>query len=125
MTTQGNLVGSVLDNFLSGDKPVAAKKDKSILQNLRISESLLFAFKKYCFLNNKKMTNMLIDFIFEQLENFEKLETIENKYSNKTTLLNFRITEKLRDDFHRVCKEHGTDATKQLTQYILRTVENA
>ena len=68
---------------------------------------------------------MLIDFIFEQLENFEKLETIENKYSNKTTLLNFRITEKLRDDFHRVCKEHGTDATKQLTQYILRTVENA
>ena len=125
MTTQGKLVGSVLDNFLSGDKPVAAKKDKSILQNLRISESLLFAFKKYCFLNDKKMTNMLIDFIFEQLENFEKLETIENKYSNKTTLLNFRITEKLRDDFHRVCKEHGTDATKQLTQYILRTVENA
>lgn len=125
MTTQGKLVGSVLDNFLSVDKPVAAKKDKSILQNLRISESLLFAFKKHCFLNNKKMTNVLISFIFDQLENFEKLEMLENKYSNKTILWNFRIPEKIRDDFHRVCKEHGTDATTQLTQYILRQVENA
>ncbi len=125
MTTQGKLVGSVLDNLLSVEKPVTVNKEKTTLQSLRISTGLKNAFKKYCFLNDKDMTNVLTNFIFEQLQDFEKLEKIENKYTGATTPWNFRIPEKIRDDFHRACKEHGTDATTQLTQFILRTVENA
>ena len=125
MTTQGKLVGSVLDNLLSVKKPVRVDKEKTILMSLRTSTGLKTAFKKYCFLHDKDMTKILVNFIFDQLENFEKYEKIENKHTGATTPWNFRISEKLRDDFHRVCKEHGTDATTQLTQYILRTVENA
>lgn len=125
MTTQGKLVGSVLNNLLSVEKPVTADKEKTILMSLRTSTGLKTAFKKYCFLHDKDMTKILVDFIFDQLQDFEKLEKIENKYAGSTTPWNFRIPEKIRDDFHRTCKEHGTDATTQLTQFILRTVENA
>ena len=125
MTTQEKKVGSVLDNLLAIKKPVIVDKEKTILLSLRMSTSLKAAFKKYCFLHDQDMSKILIDFIFDQLQDFTKLEKLENKYTGSTTPWNFRIPEKIRDDFHRVCKEHGTDATTQLTQFILRTVENA
>ncbi|MBQ7973749.1 MAG: hypothetical protein IJ295_02235 [Clostridia bacterium] len=125
MTTQEKKVGSVLDNLLAVKKPAIVDKEKTILMSLRTSTGLKTAFKKYCFLHDKDMTKILVNFIFDQLENFEKYEKIENKYTGATTPWNFRISEKIRDDFHRMCKEHGTDATTQLTQFILRTVENA
>ena len=125
MMTQGRKIGSGLRSLLAEEKPVVESKEKTILMSLRTSTGLKTAFKKYCFLHDKDMTKILVNFIFDQLENFEKYEKIENKYTGATTPWNFRIPEKIRDDFHRTCKEHGTDASTQLTQFILRTVENA
>lgn len=125
MTTQGRKVGSVLRSLLAEEKPVVENKEKTILLNVRITASLLAAFKKQCILNDKNMTDNVTDFIVDQLKNFEKLEEIESKYTGATTPWNFRISEKLRDDFHRVCKEHGTKAGVQITQFILRQVQNA
>ena len=125
MMTQGRKIGSVLRSLLAEEKPVVESKEKTILLNVRITASLLAAFKKQCILNDKNMTDIVTDFIYDQLKNFEKLEEIESKYTGTTTPWNFRISEKLRDDFHRVCKEHGTKAGVQITQFILRTVENA
>ena len=124
MTTQEKKVGGVLDNFLRVDKPVVEQKAKTTLFNMRISERLRNDFKKMCFVNDKKMTDEITKFIFDQLESFTKFEKIQQQ-DEVTTPFNFRITEKLRDDFHKVCSENGTDATTEITQFILRQVQNA
>lgn len=124
MTTQEKKVGGVLDNFLRVEKPVVEQKAKTILFNMRISERLRDDFRKWCFLNDKKMTELLTGFIFEQLESFTKYEKIQQQ-DEGTTAFNFRISEKVRDDFHKLCSENDTDATTEITQFILRQVQNA
>lgn len=125
MTTQEKKVGGVLDNFLRVEKPaVVSVKEKTILFNLRISERLRDDFRKWCFMHDKKMTEVLTGFIFDQLENFIKFDKVQQQ-DEETVAFNFHITEKLRDDFHRACAEHGTDATSHITQFIRRQVQNA
>ena len=126
MTTQEKKVSSVLDNFLKVEKPVVvSEEEKAPYFNMRISKVLREKFKRDCFMKNRSMTDVVTDFIFDQLENFTTFE-VEKRPKEIMIPWNFRITsEKVRDDFHKACLEHGTDATTHITQFIRRQVENA
>ncbi|MCM1404629.1 MAG: hypothetical protein NC133_03995 [Prevotella sp.] len=58
------------------------------------------------------------------LDNFLQV-TKPTQQKEKTTLLNLRIPEKLRDDYKRLCFERKTDMSKEIVKFIWEQLENA
>ncbi len=59
------------------------------------------------------------------LDNFLQVERPVRPAKEKTTLINVRIPEKLRDDYKRLCFERKTDMSKEIINFIWEQVENA
>lgn len=59
------------------------------------------------------------------LDNFLKTEKPVKPVKEKTTLINLRIPEKLRDDYKRYCFDRRTDMSKEIIKFIWEQLENA
>jgi hypothetical protein len=59
------------------------------------------------------------------MANFLKTEKPPAAVKQKTTLMNIRIPEKLRDDYRRLCFNRGTDMTAEILEFIRGELEKA
>jgi hypothetical protein len=59
------------------------------------------------------------------LGNFLRVEKPPEPIRQKTTLMNIRIDEKLRDDYRRHCFNRGTDMTTELIAFIRSELEKS
>jgi hypothetical protein len=59
------------------------------------------------------------------MSNFLKVEKPPAPPKEKTTLMNIRIDEKLRDDYKRLCFNSGTDMTKEIVEFIRDKLEKS